>query len=443
MAEIESIAPSNLLIDAANPRLREANQGQRNALRAVATDQKRKLLVLAKDIIEHGLNLSDLPIVTPLKNDRTQFIVLEGNRRLCAIKSLENPDMLVGAVDKSIIDQLKKLSKIYLEDPIDSIMCQVVENAEEAHHWIELRHSSGHEGAGIVTWGPEEKARFSARSGKKLPPDSQILGFLEDEGFLTPEERSAVPATSLRRLVNTPEFREKVGIAIENGEVKRRGPKKKVGKALAHVAKELASGDVKTDKIYTADQRIKYANSLPSGIAVSPSSQKPVELSSDVEPSKTVSASANRVSLQPKLRDKLIPRDCVLQITDKRIRAIEQELRKLSIQEFPNALSVLVRVFIELSCDDYIAKMGSRTAVTVDSNLNAKLGAVVQDLETQKKLTKQQANPVKRMSNKDSFLGPSTELMHQYVHNRHVFPATTDLRNHWDSIQPFAVAIWS
>lgn len=32
--------------------------------------------------------------------------------------------------------------------------------------------------------------------------------------------------------------------------------------------------------------------------------------------------------------------------------------------------------------------------------------------------------------------------LHQYVHNEHVYPTTTDLRATWDTLQPFIEQVW-
>ena len=48
MSETSTIALSDLLIDAENPRLPQPNLGQREVLRALAENQGRKLLVLSK-----------------------------------------------------------------------------------------------------------------------------------------------------------------------------------------------------------------------------------------------------------------------------------------------------------------------------------------------------------------------------------------------------------
>src|SRR5712664_4025810 len=111
MPDTRAIAHVDLLIDAENPRLAQPSTGQREAQKEMASRQGKKLLALAKDILENGLNPSDLPIVTPLNDDLGRYTVLEGNRRLVALKALENPEPLVGSVEQSVLDEMRELSK--------------------------------------------------------------------------------------------------------------------------------------------------------------------------------------------------------------------------------------------------------------------------------------------------------------------------------------------
>src|SRR5437016_2430947 len=194
MPETISIRPADLLIDEENPRISQPNSGQHKALQALASHQQRKVQMLARDIVRYGVDPSNLPIVMPFKDDLKRYVVLEGNRRLTALKALENPEFLVDAVDRSVLTEIRRLSREYQENPMDTVQCLVVKDREEARHWIELRHTGENEGAGVVPWGSDESARFRARTGG-LEIHSQALNFLEDNRYLTPEQRREVPAT--------------------------------------------------------------------------------------------------------------------------------------------------------------------------------------------------------------------------------------------------------
>jgi len=79
------------------------------------------------------------------------------------------------------------------------------------------------------------------------------------------------------------------------------------------------------------------------------------------------------------IRDILIPYDCALTVHDLRSRDIEHELRKMSLQEFPNGVSVLFRVFIELSVDWYIQDQG--IAVVTGGKLGERVRAAGEQAE--------------------------------------------------------------
>ena len=211
MADVMDVQVSSLLFDEENPRLPSPNQGQREVLRALANNQGSKLRILAEDILAFGLDPSDLMVVLRVEGPDNRFVVLDGNRRLSALRALENPELVAGAVSSQVLNALRRSSKGYQDVALDSVPCAVVRDADEARHWIELKHMGERGGAGSVLWGSEESARFRARTD---PPEIhlQALDFLQDRGEIDQDYRSTVAVTTLRRLLGSPDVRSKLGL---------------------------------------------------------------------------------------------------------------------------------------------------------------------------------------------------------------------------------------
>jgi hypothetical protein len=146
-----------------------------------------------------------------------------------------------------------------------------------------------------------------------------------------------------------------------------------------------------------------------------------------------------------KERDRLVPLECRLRITEPRIRRIGQELQGLLLKDNPNAIAGLFRVFVELSTDYYLVnslKHPKSYLNQQDKSLSKKLLEVVTHLETNGMLSRQDVAPVKAACAKGSFLATSVITMHEYLHNYLMNPTPVDLRSAWDGFEPFLKAVW-
>ena len=165
---------------------------------------------------------------------------------------------------------------------------------------------------------------------------------------------------------------------------------------------------------------------LPASVVVTATAKSGQGIAITTGEKGTKPKAGGKIAKTPKKRDKLIPRDCVLNIPRGRVNDIEGELRILKLSDHTNAVSVLFRVFIELSLDAYITS--HPLGITEGEKLHIKLEKVATDLETRNKLNPQQAKAVRHASMKDSFLDPGVTLLNAYVHNQYVFPSVGDLR---------------
>ena len=125
-----------LRLDLHNPRVPGRPDSQKEAFEEVASEQRTKLLGLARHIARYGLSPAQRFIVIP--DDANFFIVLDANRRLAALKALEQPDLMQGFLTDPQMAQLRGLAADY--DPPDDVPCVVYARREDADVWVELLH---------------------------------------------------------------------------------------------------------------------------------------------------------------------------------------------------------------------------------------------------------------------------------------------------------------
>jgi len=444
MAKQLDINITNLLIDTKNPRLDNTPEGQADAIRAIAVSQGKKLRVLAQHIISNGLNPIENILVIPENRSSDRYIVLEGNRRIAALKILDNPEIIHDVVDNATYSSFRKLSKLFRDDPIYSVTCTVFDTRAEANLWIELKHTGENNGAGTVQWGASEVEKFKLEMHGQTSPALQILDMLLNKKCISLATKQQLPITNLQRLIQTPYVRKMLGITIEGGRVVPATDTEEMLKRLKVVVEALARGDIKVSDLYLAEDRISYINSIfnsPPPPITKPSSHG-LGVPEPTTPGAKQDTTKKHRSIKPlqKLRKTLIPAKTRLEIGNERINQIYHELRKLNVENFTNSVSITFRVFLELSVDDYSDRNG--LGLSERDSLSHKMLKVAEDLKARGKLSDSQLKPVRRAAQKDYFLGTTVSTMHQYVHNRYFFPSTSDVLAAWDNLEPFFIAIW-
>jgi hypothetical protein len=450
MTNTRAVRVTNLVLDSENPRIDEGSETPRESIRAMFEGQGDKLIRLAKHVLDHGLNPTERFLLMPHPDER-RFIVLEGNRRAAALKLLAEPGLLEGTDAKPRqLKELKKLHSRFKKNPIRSVEAVVVDSRGEAERWIELKHRGELEGAGTVRWGSTEAARFDQRRGR-ISPELQILDFVVHHAAVAEDVRQQMrkaPITSVRRIISDEKSRTALGIAIDaGGRITSRYSAEVVVQGLARVLDDLGSKRIKVSDIYTEGDRKTYLASIKPDLPKSTDKKgDPHVLEVSGDESATLDAGGgprSRKGTRGK-RSTLVPRSCKLGITDSRIGAIFAELRTLRIDKYPNAIAVLLRVFLELSSDHYIeiAPVTFKEAEANKAGLGHKLTRIARQMEEKKVLTKQQLAGVRKAAVDRQYLSANVVTFHDYVHNKYLNPSPTDLTVGWDNLQLFFEAIW-
>lgn len=439
----ETIKVTDLEVNPENYRFEEQGS-QKEAIEMMIEDQDNDLYNLAKDIIENGLNPNDKIQVTP-STDKKTFVVLEGNRRVVALKLLLNPDIIDNSSMSPLKNKFKKLHNENKTKLLHEVDCNVYDDPSEADKWIKLKHTGPNDGIGTVKWDAHQRARFDAKMENKSSVSLEAIKLIKN----SPEVKEEIKVklknlkfTNLSRLLDDPQVREFLGMDTNKGKLELYLPKEEVVKGLSQIMTDLLEPNFNVMRIYTKEKRKEYLEKFNQ--KSKPNQQlkleKPLQLDlPDAEVAKTKRVSRDRQSL--------IPNTCVIKINKPKINNIYAELQKLNVYKFTNATAVLLRVFVESSCDAYIEQNKLKVTSQTDQKakeritLKHKVNAVTDDMSAKGLVNKSVYKGIKTaVQSEHNIL--SIDTWHNYVHNIHFSPTPKDLITSWDNIELYMTKLW-
>jgi hypothetical protein len=150
--------PGQLVLDLENPRFGLSDAANEpEALRLLA--QRANLKELWDSIAARGFESYEPLVGFETAAGSNRFVIVEGNRRLAAVKTLLNPELLTG-IKSTTPPELGAVQRATL----NLLPVYVVGDRHEADDYIGYKHINGPQ-----TWGSLAKAKFAVRLFDKMP----------------------------------------------------------------------------------------------------------------------------------------------------------------------------------------------------------------------------------------------------------------------------------
>lgn len=460
------VSITNLFLDTRNPRvpMQQILLSQQQLIEELVLNDD--VYGLAKSIVEMGYFPDERLIVVI---EQGKDVVVEGNRRLAALKLLANPDLAPAAK----IAAFKTLAKTANTADIAFAKVIIAPSREDAYVLLLNKHTQ----TSIVKWSLIQQARFfrSMLMGGMSPADiskkysislSQIADFIQMLEMydiacnleLPKKLKEKVcdsrnfPASTLQRLYQRAPVQKFLGIEFDaNKKLIGKIDKDEFKKGYSRIIEEIASG--------TVDSRIVGDNKKIDDYLISIADSKPNHASkgrftSDdlVEGPSTVIPVAVKLSAHTHQRTSraIVPSNFKCTAKSVRIKDVFTELRKLHVAEHKNSVAILLRVLLDMSLSHYMEKthtlpilLEKRKSELAKKNqllpkdwaptMHQMLAYILEDRALNMLPSAHKA--IQRLiSSKDSIY--TEDLLNDFVHNKLVMPDETSLRLFWEHLEP-------
>lgn len=432
--EDREVSFNTLHFDPTNPR--GEPQSDENVIRQLFGVQE-ETAVLATHIAAHGLNPLDRIALVDHPDFEGHYLIREGNRRLCALQLLRDPER---APTPDMRRRYRRLAESGRPVP-DRLMAVYFPKRPTTGVWMSVKHEGPQGGLGTVGWSSGMKARFN-REGETGPtrpknPNRQaesLLTYAVSRGLITPEQRELIAITTITRYL--PNVR--AALALVNGEdTTTNAPQASFDAGIkAFLLDALEPGDDKRRPVLhsrsESPERKAYAETLRErGLSPGDRSLMPYQPSSAAPTRPAVKRNSNgRSATHPGKRTQLVLPGFVVTHKDPVLLRMVAEGKALHPDEARFSCNYLNRAILERVVYLYAKRHG----IGYEGKFQPTLERVRAHAEAS------EAPPTKGISQvltkagdtKSSF---AYEVLGQGVHGGAI-PAGADNRSNWESLQP-------
>ena len=477
---------SLLDLDTQNPRfllLYNNSNSQDDIIKYLLKNENANEIV--KSIIEQQDYRSDSFLYVIQHDNR--YIVKEGNRRLAAVKALQNPEkylnnrynkFIISEVpclvysDKSVLDKdiasrhtqidVKRWSRlaqgayIYncLNDGMQLSDLNYLKDYKSLYKLFNMYLAAEKVGYGVkfkklvLDWDRATLIErfFSKHSQKYILP---YLGYSIDNSFcqinVFDEELFKLALDNFISWLD-PKNAEKITTQMvtnstmdkyfnENFYTNKQNSKQLNLEDNKNIISEIEEKNITDEKFDNANDTVKEAKHLEEN-----------DIHQDVNTAAI--PKLQTVKKHSKDRKTYLPTAFSLSIPVGRARDIFWELRKLSPikNKMPNAFAIMTRIFLEMTLDFYgnnnIKEYKNKNINAKKYELCTKMKDVIDDLKSKNILTTQEYNTLFRFTNNDKARFDNIHTLHQYVHNASCVPNDNDLKTTWDNLSKLFTIIW-
>lgn len=431
----EEINVLDIYLDSENPRHNPIT----DQIKIIETlVKKEKIKRLAKDIADIGI--SPIETIAVFKSESGQYVAIEGNRRLCALMLLIDPDK-----NSANSDYFRRLASASKKIPT-KITCTIFDSREEADVWIERKHQGEQDGIGTRSWNTKAKDRHYARKeqGSKNALAIALIDHAATLGYIDKEHEARIVTTAQRYLGN-PYFRQTMGIVSSRTDpnVKINAEREGFNAALKVFINDLLENKKVTSRSKKTDWEDYAQELVKAGIApkrsqtarfLSGSATSGGEDEGAIEDDDQKSArSSQRHNRHPDKRISIVPSDFRVPIKDKILKRCFEEMRALKVDETPLAVAVVTRAFLENLYELYHEK--ARGYYKHFEKTHVLLDEVIKLLE-EESLSKQEKNALqalRRVKSNDTHAFSPKNL----GANAHagIYPTPTDLKIEFNNVE--------